>query len=221
MALLQRYQQLTLRLVRPVSSPHRVHRTVKKVLAPLPVQRAFVAALRLAAERGLTAGSLSEFSQRLPAERLLMATAEVLTSERPEDHLLVLTLDPDAEPDPVTAPRHVSWHRAIYRSTRSQATALCQPAASTAIASRPDSLQAALLQDAHDAVGGILWVEPQEKRIAEGAGQAGALLIRGHGLLTHGANLAHAITRAEIVNRWCEIALAARRLTGTPSSGEG
>lgn len=195
-------------------------RRVRDTLVPRRIREDFIAHVRLAAGRGLTAGALAETSLRLDADKFVITARDCWAANISEADLMVAALHDRWVANPAEMPRHVALHRLIYRETAAGAVLLSQPAAALVVAARRVMPVPALLVAAAADVGELVCYEPSglEEPLTEIEeadstllktiiGERHALLMPGHGLLTWGESLGQAIARAEAVDRWCEIAL--------------
>lgn len=221
-AVMETYQYLSGSLGRRATtgSPD-VGRRVRDTLVPRRTRETFIALVRLAADRGLTAGTLTEASQRLDADKFIITARDTWAANVEEDDLKVTAMHDRWVVDLEEMPRHMAWHRLIYRETAAGAVLLSQPAAALVVAARRLKPASELLADVAADVGDLAWVEydgseplsseigaaDTETKLKTIIGERHALLLPGYGLLTWGKTLTQAIARAEAVDRWCEIAL--------------
>jgi ribulose-5-phosphate 4-epimerase/fuculose-1-phosphate aldolase len=175
--------------------------------------------VRLAADRGLTAGTLAEASRRLDEEKFIITALGCWAANINEEDLKIASTNDRWVVDQETMPRHAAWHRLLYRETAAGAVLLSQPAAALVIAARRLSPAPELLADAAADIGEISIFEPgaweelaqeigeDETTLKQIISERHALLLSGSGLLTWGETLEQAVARAEAVERWCEITL--------------
>ena len=204
--MLDAYQTMTNKLVRRVNARRGLSNRVREAIVPRKTTRQFLKQLQLAAERGLAVGQLSEASLRLAGDKFLITAANCWFPNSSEKELKIGAISSDWTIDLEEMPRHVAWHREIYAATETKALLLSQPAAATAMAAKGHLPAAELLVDGETAVHGIACISPNEDSFANKALTAHALLVAGYGLITLGDDLAQAISRAETVERWCQIA---------------
>lgn len=219
-AVVETYQYLTgsLKQRSSLNSPD-LGRRLRDTLLPRTVREAFLAQVRLTAERGLTAGMLAEASRRLDEKKFIITGRSCWAANVDENDLKIAATHDRWVIDVDELPAHAELHRLIYRETDAGAVLLSQPAAALAVAARGIKPAAELLAGAAADVGNLVCYEFDEvSDLSDEKGAANleltaviserrALLLPGHGLLTWGEDLNQAIARAEMVDRWCEIAL--------------
>jgi ribulose-5-phosphate 4-epimerase/fuculose-1-phosphate aldolase len=205
--MLDAYQKMTNKLVRRVNDQRGMGSHVREAMVSRKVAQMFLEHLRLAAERGLSVGKLSEASLRLSGDKFLITAVSCYFPISTEKELKIGAISADWTIDLEEMPRHAAWHREIYGATDAKAILLSQPTAAMALAAKGELPAAGLLVDGETAVNGLIHTPPDAAQISTAAKSNHALLIAGYGLITLGDDLGQAISRAEIVNRCCQITL--------------
>ena len=209
MTILETYSKLTHGGVNRVNAHRRLDDKVRDALVPKKMQQRMVADLHLAAEMGLARGLLVEASMKVGNGRFLTTARNVLFQQLTVEQLITVTPTQAWQQHAHQPPRHHAWHQAIYSQTAAQVVMLIQPTAATAMAAQQRLPALELLVDADEAVASLGLNTPD--LLASQVATAAALLIPGHGLLLHGDDFQQLLGRADTINRWCEIALAANR----------
>lgn len=204
--MLKGYQRLTNNLVGFVNSRDKIDRKTRDALASRQQRESVLATARLIHQSGLVAGSLGELSLRLSGNQMLFL-AGVLFSQIEDQHLAITAISTAHESASHRLPVNLAYHQAVYARTQAQAVLYCQPTAVLAVLARGIRLQPAWMLQAHKVVGTVDQVSAQSD-ISIQLDAHGALLIEGKGLLTWGEDLPQVLDRAEVMERWCQVALA-------------
>lgn len=192
-------------------------RRVRETVVPRRTRELFVSQVRLAAERGLTAGTLAEASLRLDEHRLLITAPGSWAASFGEDDLRIGALHEHKSLAQEEMPPHANWHRAIYLATDAMAVLLSQPPAALAAAACRSLPAPELLEDAARDLGPLALLEITNPTVSSPDDDGldfsplvegrRALLLPGYGVLSWGDDLPQAIARAEMVDRWCDVML--------------
>lgn len=191
-----------------VSSQRRVDDKTREVLLPRALRKTLMEAGRLAAERQLTAGLLSEISVRLPGDKLAVNKYGAWFPHLSEDDFVIAALTHERALIKGAPPsQHLNWHRWAYTSTPALAALLCQPV-STIIAAQNGCLPTAqALVDVSEVVSDIAFVPPAEEAIRPALISHPVLFIQGHGLFIWGKDIFQILALAETIELLSNISL--------------
>lgn len=187
-----------------------VGRQVRETIIPRRMREAFIAHARLVVDHGLTAGTLTEMSQRLDEALFIITAPGSWAATFGEDDLRIGAIHEQKSLAQEEMPRHAQWHRLIYGAGVADAVLLSQPPAALTAAALRLVPAPELLVDAAADIGSLAVFEIVDPAILPSDDELvgrHALLLPGYGLLSWGDDLSQAIARAEMVNRWCDIML--------------
>jgi HCOMODA/2-hydroxy-3-carboxy-muconic semialdehyde decarboxylase len=185
----------------------------------------------IAAGQALAAAGLvtafGHVSVRTAQTRLMITPPAPLGSLDAAMHFAQLDVDRDSLPD--GAPREAWIHLAIARA-RSDVGAICraQPQTATALASARVPIRALHGQGAYLGPEVPVFEEadlvrdlPRAERLAAGLGAGSAIVMRGNGAVTTGANVGEAVARMWVLEVSAQLnSVAAAAGTPTPLSAE-
>jgi methylthioribulose-1-phosphate dehydratase len=191
-----------------VSAQRRVDDKTREVLLPRALRKTLMEAGRLAAERQLTVGLLSEISMRLPGDKLAVNKNGAWFPHLSEDDFIIAALAHERALIKSAPPsQHLNWHRWTYTSTPALAALLCQPV-STIIAAQNGCLPTTqALADVSDIASDIVFVPPTEEAIRPALISHPVLFIQGYGLFIWGKDIFQILALAETIEVLSKISL--------------
>ena len=212
MNVLKGFQQLTLSIVNLVNAPRNIGARTREAYAPSEVRKSLVLGAQLAVDHNLTIGGISEFSMRLPGDKVIITPGHKWLPTLHEDDILYGNLSGDWPDGNEESPKYLNWHLTIYRAVDAQAVAFCHPTSAMAFMNLGEPLDPNYLKDGDKAAGGLV-ILPSGIGIPEiehNSTNHGVMMIPGSGVLAWGHDLQTAISRVEATNQWCRIALDVR-----------
>lgn len=205
--MLKKYQQTTNSVVRFVNSFTVVNQKTLDAFAPRKMRTTLFELANYCAKTGLVVGPLGQISRRLSGGKMLITASGVSFSRIRDEDLIVAPYTGEWTTAAEDADQNLNWHKAIYKNEEAQAVLFCQPAAALAKSMNPAELNPDWMVDAPGVVGKIGFTgESQTDPISLSASHQ-VILIKGKGILSWGSNLEEAIDRAEVTERWCQVAL--------------
>jgi ribulose-5-phosphate 4-epimerase/fuculose-1-phosphate aldolase len=191
-----------------VSSQRRVDDKTREVLLPRALRKTLTEAGRLAAERQLTVGQLSEISMRLPGDKLAINKDGAWFPHLSEDDFVVAALAHERTLIKASLPsQHVNWHRWAYTFTPAQAALLCQPVSAVLAAEQGCLPAARIFADVPQLASDVIIVTPTEEDIQKSLMSHPVLLIQGYGLFIWGQDLFQVVALAETIDLLCKISI--------------
>ncbi|NPV87748.1 MAG: class II aldolase/adducin family protein [Anaerolineae bacterium] len=196
-------------VVNLVSTQSRVDAKTRDILIPRPTRKILVETARLVFEENLSAGFLSELSMRLSGGKMAINALNTSFATLSEGDFAILNLNNGKTVTSVIPSRRVGWHCLAYNLTNANFAILCQPVASMIMAHKMALPDFALFEDAEEAIDRITCSTPDDDTLRKLIPENHAILIRGCGLFVWGETPQSTLARAALVNRLCEISIAA------------
>lgn len=207
--MLEGFKRAAWKSVDLVNPQGKLDKRARAAMAPRVLMKTYLEECRRADAHGLTLGSLSEASLRLPSGKMLINAAGTSLARLREEDLCFIALDKEYVFSGNQPAVRADLHRALYNACPNvQAALLCQPQYAVLCASRKIVPNANMLSDLQTFAQGIVWLEKAEDVNEKTIGSAHSVLLRGVGLLSWAVGMAEAVDQALMVER-----LAAYSLT--------
>ncbi|MEN8240506.1 MAG: class II aldolase/adducin family protein [Chloroflexota bacterium] len=205
--MLKRFQQITNSVVQFVNSLSGVNRKTLDAFVPRKMRTTLFEQAKYCTKTGLVVGPLGQISMRLSADKLLVTTSGTSFSRISDQDLILVSFTGEGGTTAEDSIQNLDWYRAVFQNKEAKAVLLCQPAAALSLASNPVELNTEWMQDAPGVIGQIGFAEQDQAGDHAFATSHQVILIKGKGMLSWGSSLEEAIGRAEVAERWCQVAI--------------
>lgn len=205
--MLKRFQDLTWKVVNLVNPPTKTQRITRNAVVSRVILKDFAESAIRMDQKGFFAGSLGEVSVRTSGGRFLITPGDSPVCLLVEDSICTAAIEKGQEAGNEDFPRHLPWHRLIYKNTQAKAAMLCQPVHATLLANRLQKPRKDMLLEANSLVDQVEVALKEDVEKAE-MGDEGVLFIKNIGILMWGASLGELLNRAEILERLSLLSMA-------------
>jgi ribulose-5-phosphate 4-epimerase/fuculose-1-phosphate aldolase len=203
--MLKNFQQLTIRIVDLVNSPRKTQRIIRNATVQRAILKDFCEALRSMNERGFLVGSLSEVSQRANGGRILITPSNIPISRITEESVLTIAINRGENENSLNLPKHIDWHRSIYKTSNANSVILCQPVYACIVGKKMQVPNKNVLADAADLLKEVEVIKGGNINNKIESKEEGALLISSVGVLAWGKDINSVMLQIEAIEKICEI----------------
>ena len=197
--------KISMQAVSLVNSQQKVEVKTRDILVPRLLRKSLIEIAHQASNGGLSVGLLGEISARLSSARFVINAYDTVFASMKEENLLIIDLQGSCTGEKLQPACHMAWHKMIYSHTQANYVLYCQPRFAMHFANKMELPQARFMLDASDRIGGITCTTAEDSSIYDAIVQHHAVLIKGYGLLVWAEEIEHLLSRAEIVERWCDL----------------
>jgi ribulose-5-phosphate 4-epimerase/fuculose-1-phosphate aldolase len=200
--MLEEFKRAAWKSVELVNPQGKLDKRARAAMVPRVLMKTYLEECRRAEAHGLTLGSLSEASLRLPSGKLLINAAGTSLARLREEDLCFIALDKEYVFSGNQPTVRAAIHRAIYNILpNAHAALLCQPHHAVLCASRKIVPNVKVLPDLQAFAQGIVRLEKAEDFNEKTIEGAHSVLLQGVGLLSWAAGMAEAVDQAMMVER--------------------
>ncbi len=197
--------KISMQAVSLVNSQQKVEVKTRDILVPRLLRKSLIEIAHQTSNGGLSVGLLGEISARLSSARFVINAYDTVFGSMKEEDFLIIDLQDSCTAEKLQPACHMPWHKMIYSHTPAKYVLYCQPRYAMHCANKMELPQPRFMLDASERVGGITCTTGEDSSICAAIIQHHVVLIKGYGLLVWAEEIDHLLSRAEIVERWCDL----------------
>lgn len=196
--MLDAYKEITHKIVNTVNNTLQPSNKTIDAFTSRNSRKEFLDLIKLAGQRNILVGSLSEASIRLQKEFFLAHAGNKHLMNLREEDLDVFSIQTGRSLRKIENLKHLDWHQLIYRNTKANAVLLCHPLAIfQAMKNNPEKINAGIFRTFEFSSG---FETCEMEKFHEFYLNKQFLIVRGHGLIAWGDRFEELISDIEYLN---------------------